>query len=158
MPKGMSVKEALEWIAKEHPEAKGVDLAKLPADVQKAMKKAKRRGRTKFNTSRVKIPVDGYEFDSLAEANRYRELKRLVRMGKIFALVPHPTFLLIVRDKKVCSYTADFQYHVPAPTPEGFRVVVEDVKNPITAKLAAFRLKWRLMDACHDIQVVILVR
>lgn len=154
MPKGMSVKEAMDEIAKQHPNAPGV---KLSGDIGKEIygeKKGKVKKRSKYFNK--KILLDGYEFDSLAEANRYRELKRKVRARQIYALRVHPIYELWANDKRICKYIGDFEYKVD--TRGGPQVVVEDVKNPVTAKLAAFRLKWRMMDAILNIQVRILIR
>ena len=90
------------------------------------------------------VEADGFRFDSLAEHRRYQTLKLLERATTISALIVHPRFELLVNGMKVCTYVGDFQYQF-----NGDRVV-EDVKGVETA---VFRLKKKLMQACHGISV-----
>jgi len=53
--------------------------------------------RRKYNA--VKTKVDGYVFDSKAEARRYLELKELRQAGKIRSLSIHPRYELLPRLK-----------------------------------------------------------
>jgi len=89
---------------------------------------------------------DGYRFDSLAERARYQQLKLLVAAGQIRQLEVHPAFPLVVNGRTVCRYEADFAYFDEAEQ----RRTVEDVKG---ARTALFRLKARLLHACHGIVV-----
>jgi hypothetical protein len=57
-----------------------------------------------------KTEVDGFVFESKAEAHRYSELILAERAGEIFNLALQPVFPLIVNGKKVGKYIADFQY------------------------------------------------
>lgn len=89
-----------------------------------------------------KVQLDGYVFDSQAEANRYCDLKLLECNGDIEGLEVHPKYLLQegFRDCKgtwvpPITYAADFRYV------EGGQSVVEDVKGVQTE---AFRLKRAL--------------
>ena len=107
--------------------------------------------RAKFGNK--KIELDGIKFDSLAEANRYCALKLRVRIGEIRDLELQPRFDIIVNGVKVAYYKADFRYRVAATG----EVVVEDVKSPITAEDATFRLKKKLVEALHQIKVRILL-
>ena len=69
--------------------------------------------------------IDGIRFDSLAEGNRYGELKILVASGDISALEVHPKLKLSVNGTQISSgwYTADFQYV------EANQIVIEDFKG-----------------------------
>jgi hypothetical protein len=85
--------------------------------------------------------VDGYTFDSQAEAARYGELRLSEQAGAISGLTIHPVFLLQEafkangRTHKAISYEGDFGY-----TEKGVQVV-EDVKGHRTE---VFRLKEKL--------------
>lgn len=74
---------------------------------------------------RKRVKIDGYSFDSQAEANRYGELKLLQQAGAIERLRVHPRFNLNVKGIKVCAYVADFDYY---DKERGGKYTVEDVK------------------------------
>lgn len=64
-----------------------------------------------------RIVIDGIVFDSVREANRYRELKLLERAGEVHDLKMQEKYRLIpaqYRDGKCvereCAYYADFDY------------------------------------------------
>lgn len=90
------------------------------------------------------VDLDGYHFDSKAEARRYGELRLLERAGEISDLEVHPPYLLLDKTRDPYSgkmlrgitYEGDFEYVEDAD-----HTVVEDVKGVETA---AFRLKRRL--------------
>jgi hypothetical protein len=89
-----------------------------------------------------KVQQDGYVFDSLAEAARYRELCLLVRAGRISNLKVHPRFTLqrAFEDRaghkhRAIYYEADFGYL------ENGVETIEDVKGVETP---AFKLKMKL--------------
>ena len=95
---------------------------------------------SKYGNRRVQ--VDGFMFDSEAEAARYGELNLLCEAGKIERLRVHPRFLLqkgftTKAGLKVRSltYVADFAY-----TEKGLEIV-EDVKGYETA---VFQIKVKL--------------
>lgn len=88
-----------------------------------------------------KTIVDGIVFDSKREAERYGELKLLLRAGKIHQLTLQPVFVLCCDIK----YIADFKYL----DLEGNKVVVEDVKSPATAKTCCYRLKKKMFLELH---------
>lgn len=96
-----------------------------------------------------KVSLDGYTFDSRAEGNRYVVLREKLRTGEIMDLEVHPSYRLDVNGQKVCRYEADFSYH----DPETYAETVEDVKSPITRKNRDYRIKVKLMQACHGIRV-----
>lgn len=94
-----------------------------------------------------KTEIDGILFDSRREANRYQELKLWQMSGEIQDLVLQPSFDLIVQGGAVVGkYFADFKYRM------GTKVVIEDVKSPIT-KTPVYRLKKRIVEAVHRIKI-----
>ena len=119
-----------------------------------------------------KAVVDGIEFDSQKEAQRYWELKLLQRAGRISDLQLQREFELIpaqyetyprygktgkrLQDgkrciEKSCVYKADFCYK------QDGRLVVEDVKgyrDPASAGYAKFVLKRKLMLWRYGIKVI----
>lgn len=92
--------------------------------------------------------VNGIRFASKKEAQRYGVLRVLERTGFIRDLKPHPCYDLVVNGIKVGRYTADSRY-IEA---ESGDLVVEDVKSKVT-KTTAYRLRKRLMLACHGIEI-----
>ena len=97
-----------------------------------------------------KVSLDGYVFDSKAEARRYAELKLMFRAGEINRLKVHPRFPLFVNGIKIATYIADFTYY---DQKRNDGLVIEDVKSPVTAKLPAFKMKKKLMLALYGIEV-----
>lgn len=93
--------------------------------------------------------VDGVAFDSKAEARRYGELKTLLRGGLIADLELQPKFPIVVNDKKIGFYKADFKYRVLVDN----HITVEDVKSGPTSKNPVYRLKKKLVEALHDIEI-----
>jgi hypothetical protein len=94
-----------------------------------------------------KVEIDGYLFDSQAEARRYQELQLLEKCGDIADLEIHPKFKIAVNQKLICTYSADFRYRMVG---DG-RHITEDVKG---VKTAVYQLKKRLMLACYGIEIV----
>ena len=95
------------------------------------------------------VMVDGIRFDSKAEARRFGELRMLEMAGEITALECQPRYRLEVNGVKVCDYVGDFRY---VDTETG-RVVVEDAKGGDATKTRLYKVKKRLMLACHGIEV-----
>ena len=95
--------------------------------------------KSKYRNKRVTL--DGYIFDSQAEARRYGELKLLHQAGEIHKLVVHPRYTLLdpfaVKGIKYRGivYEADFEFV------EDGKTVVVDVKG---MKTQVFRLKEKL--------------
>lgn len=93
-----------------------------------------------------KVIVDGKEFDSKKEGNRYKELKLLERAGTITDLELQPRFLLQDSFKKngrtfrKIEYIADFQYI------ENGKTIVEDVKGIQTD---VFKLKHKIFEKVY---------
>ena len=88
-------------------------------------------GRSKYGNKKIKI--DGYTFDSLAEAERYKQLRLLEQAGAISALRLQPRYELQpaftdnngVRHRSIV-YVADFEYS------ESGLQFTEDVKGKPT--------------------------
>ena len=105
----------------------------------------------------IKTKVDGYTFDSKAEASRYLALVLLQRAGEISELEVQPPFQLkcggkpvLIRSEgypngRVAKYVGDFAYVDHA----GHRVV-EDVKGK---DLPLSRLKRALVEAEYGVVV-----
>ena len=102
----------------------------------------------------VKVQVDGYGFDSKAEAQRYGELKLLVQAGEICELNVHPVFVLQQafedvdgKRRRAITYEADFMYRehgkygIAGHDPRLGQWIVEDVKGKRTA---VFNIKLKL--------------
>ncbi len=95
----------------------------------------------KYRARRVEL--DGYLFDSQAEARRYGELLLLERAGEIADLELQPEFVLLEdfehegRRVRGIRYRADFRY-----LDKTGRVIVEDVKGHRTKE---FLLKWKIL-------------
>jgi uncharacterized protein DUF1064 len=89
--------------------------------------------------------IDGYKFDSQAEASYYSRLKLLEKTGHITMLEIHPKFPIEVNGEKICTYIADFKYNdVRRGT------IVADVKG---MKTALYSLKKKLLRATHGIDI-----
>ena len=93
-----------------------------------------------------KVIVDDYIFDSIQESKRYKELKILLRAGKISDLELQPHFLLQDKFKKngktyrKIEYIADFKYI------ENGKTIVEDVKGIQTD---VFKLKHKIFEKLY---------
>ena len=92
--------------------------------------------------------VDGHMFDSLKEANHYIGLKMRLRAGQISKLEIQPEYLITINSIRVCKIIPDFRYV------ENGKVVVSDVKSPITRKNPVYRLKAKLLKAVHGVEMV----
>jgi peroxiredoxin len=93
-----------------------------------------------------KTVVDGITFDSKAEANFYKALKIRADAGEIHAVEMQKRYELTVNGALITTYRADFAFQDDAL--KRYRVV--DVKGVETP---AFKLKRKLMRACHGIEV-----
>lgn len=105
---------------------------------------AKPAKRQKYNAKRVLL--DGICFDSKAERDYYAALKLRERAGEVDSLELQRPFDLIVNGVLIASYICDFCYFDRISC----RRVVADVKGVATP---AFRLKAKLMKACHGIEI-----
>lgn len=130
--------------------------SKRPSSLEQLVREISGKPKNKFNA--VKKKVDDVKFDSTKEANRYEQLKLLVRAGKIKDLEVQPVFVLIksvkfsgdAKAKPAMRYTADFRYY----DIEKGEVVVEDVKSRATAKLTDYKMRRHMMLAIHGIEVL----
>jgi hypothetical protein len=93
----------------------------------------------------IKVKIDGYTFDSKAEARRYKDLK--VLPGKDIEV--HPRFPIFIQGIKVCDVVLDFKYTMTSGT------YYEDVKGHDTA---LSRLKRKMVEAAYGIKVEVLRR
>jgi hypothetical protein len=106
-----------------------------------------RARRTKFGNVRTN------GFASKKEARRYQELQLLEKAGEIRSLRCQVTYKLQAYDVNLGVYRADFVYEQfvwPGSSKE-CRTVVEDVKG---VRTPVYRLKKRLMLACHRIEIL----
>lgn len=104
---------------------------------------------SKYNAK--KSTVDGHTFDSIREAERYRELKLLEKGKEIRNLVLQPRFLLQdkFKDKsgtthRKIEYVADFMY-----IDKCGKTIVEDVKGVLTD---VYKLKKKMFLKKYDNQ------
>lgn len=104
---------------------------------------------SKYNAK--KITIDGHNFPSKREAERYCELKLFLKAGLIRNLELQPRFLLQdeffdkneVKHKKI-EYVADFMY-----IDKCGKTIVEDVKGVLTA---VYKLKKKMFLKIYDEQ------
>lgn len=111
----------------------------------------------KKKTGRVnheKVKINGIEFDSIAEGERYKVLRVMEKTGKIQDLVCHPRWEIIPAQKipghrsfQAAHYTADFKYYKDG------ELIVEDVKSEYTREAEDYRLRRKLMWQVHHIYV-----
>lgn len=117
-----------------------------------------------------KVVVDGIEFDSIKEGNRYKELKLLERSGKISNLQLQVPFVLIPaqydtvveytpkthKQKEVkklverkLKYVCDFSYMKDG------KLVIEDVKGyKNSTAYEVYKIKRKLMFWLYNIKIV----
>lgn len=107
----------------------------------------KNKKRQKFGN--IKTIIGGHTFDSKKEAERGVFLKAREKAGDIRDLQFQPEFKIEIGGMLICKYRADFRY---TSASDG-RIHVEDVKSEITRKHPVYRIKKKLMFACHGIAV-----
>lgn len=95
----------------------------------------------------VRTVIDGHNFMSKREADRYVELKILVRAGEIKNLELQPKYDIILAGHKVARYIADFRY-IDIKTN---KTIVEDVKGVRTRE---YIRKRKLMKDVLDIAIL----
>lgn len=105
-----------------------------------------------------KIVIDNIKFDSVLEANRYRELKLLQRAKEISNLRLQVPFVLQEGFKKngrtyqAIKYIADFVYEEKGQT------IVEDTKSKATMT-DVFKIKQKLFEYKYpDLSLKIITR
>lgn len=123
-------------------------------DKEKGKKKTSRKSvaskdpLSKKKTSKYKakkVTINGIEFDSKIESQRYLFLMEQQRKQNISDLLLQETFQIVINGEVICSYKADFSYI----NKQGVRVV-EDVKG---MKTPVYRLKKKMMKACYGIDI-----
>ena len=92
----------------------------------------------------IKTEIDGIIFHSKGEANRYLELKRLMRGNVISSLQLQPKFTIAINGYKICDYIADFSYI------ENGESIVEDFKGHRTD---VYKLKKKLVKALYGVDI-----
>ena len=95
-----------------------------------------------------KVTIDGIDFASQAEGNRYGHLKLLERAREIKALGVHPRYPLKVNGVVIGVYTADFAYF------EGGRQIVEDVKGMVTPEASLRMRVFMALHPTHELRIV----
>lgn len=104
---------------------------------------------TKFHNQ--KVIVDGIKFDSKHEANRYLELKMLLKGRAIYDLQLQPKFEIQPAYKKngktirAITYVADFSYRDKTG-----KLIVEDAKG---MKTEVYKLKKKLVEYKYDFTI-----
>lgn len=102
---------------------------------------------TKYKSE--KCEYQGVKFDSIKERNHFIYLKQLEEKGEIWNLRLQVKFPILIENKRICSYIADFVYEDEV----GKHVV--DVKSPITSKNPTFRLKKKLVETQYGVEIEI---
>jgi hypothetical protein len=99
---------------------------------------------SKFGAIRTECAA-GHDHDSKLEAKRCDDLHALQATGNIRSLEMQPEFRVVIGDKHVCTYRADFAYFTANTR------IVEDVKGVLTP---VYRLKKKLVEAAHPGTVI----
>ena len=125
-----------------------------------SLKEAKRLGildqlekqARKSKYKNMKIEIDGINFDSVKEGNRYMELRLLLQAGEISELELQPEYLLLEGCQgkdgakiRPITYRADFRYR-----DKDGRLVVEDVKASRSFQTEVYKLKKKLLLARYS--------
>jgi hypothetical protein len=98
----------------------------------------------KYRAKRTK--ADGMMFHSQREAERWQQLRLLEKAGLISNLQRQVSYECWVNGQRVCKWIADFVYN------DTHKVkIVEDSKGPKTPE---YKLKRKLMKACHGIDIL----
>ena len=121
------------------------------AHPKKALVKIKKFWKSVKKTNKYgarKTLVDGINFDSKKESERYTFLKMLEKGRHITDLQCQVRFDFIHNNVKMGFYKADFAYY-----DKDGDYIVEDVKSSFTAKLPMYRIKKKMMLAFHDIEI-----
>ena len=133
----------LETILKNNPSL----AARNPHLLQHGTKAETKKG-SKYKNVKV-LDEFGNEYDSKKELKRGRELKLLLKAGKIGFLARQVEFQFNINGGKIASYYADFCY----TDVDTGKMIVEDVKSEATRKLPVYRLKRKMMLQQHGITI-----
>jgi hypothetical protein len=138
MSKGLRyTEEQLAAITKRN-----ADLVKGPAPAPPPQKKVAKYRNTP-------IEVDGKQFDSKGEAERFLQLKYRQMAGEIDGLRRQVKFGLTVNGQSIGVYIADFVYY----DSKARRLVVEDWKSPVS-KTDLYEWKKKHLLAEHGIEIL----
>lgn len=102
--------------------------------------------RSKYGNVKV-TDAAGAVHDSTKEFRRWQVLELRERAGEIRSLRRQVPYALVVDGFLICQYIADFVYV------EGEAAIVEDCKSPPTRIKPEYRIKAKLMQAIHKIQI-----
>lgn len=102
--------------------------------------------RAKYGNRKV-TDAAGNVHDSGKEYRRWCELELREKAGEISQLRRQVPYALVVNDVLVCQYIADAVYL------EGAATIVEDCKSPPTRAKPEYRIKLKLMQAIHGLQI-----
>lgn len=102
--------------------------------------------RPKYGNRKV-TDVAGNVHDSGKEYRHWQSLEIREKAGEISQLRRQVPFALVVNGVLVCQYIADAVYV------EGSATIVDDVKSEPTRKKPEYRIKLKLMQAIHGIQI-----
>lgn len=93
-----------------------------------------------------KCVVNGLKFDSIKEAKRYVSLYYRQKAGEIFKLQRQVNFPIVIKDKKICIYKADFVYYNASG-----QMIVEDAKG---VRTPVYKLKKKLLFQIEGIEII----
>lgn len=93
------------------------------------------------------VEIDGIWFQSIKEGEYYKGLRTLKAAGAITSFRLQVEYNMIVKGLLICKYIADFVVQYPDGHTE--IVDVKGIKTPV------FKLKAKLMIACHGIEIKI---
>lgn len=93
------------------------------------------------------VDAKGAVHDSGKEFRRWQVLELRERAGEIRSLRRQVPYALVDNGFLICTYIADFVYE------EGAATIVEDVKSPITRTKPEYRIKLKLMQSKHGLQI-----
>lgn len=99
---------------------------------------------TKYRAKRTEL--DGMQFDSKREAERWQQLKLLEKAGIVKNLQRQVTYECWVNSRLICKYRADYVYD---DAEKGH--VIEDAKG---FRTPVYRMKRKLVEACHGINIL----
>jgi Protein of unknown function (DUF1064) len=100
--------------------------------------------RLKYNAVRVKL--DGYTFDSKAEARYYGDLTLQARKGQLLNLKVHPRFEIKLVRQKICDVILDFAFYDKIAGRDRY-IDVKGRDNALS------RLKRKLVEAFYGIKI-----
>lgn len=110
-------------------------------EIKKAVVKYRIPQKKENKYKNQKITYKGIKFDSVKEAGRFNDLKRLEETQVISDLKLQQSFLIVPKQKgeRAVHYIADFTYI------QDGKFIVEDVKSEITRKNTTYIIKRKLV-------------